>query len=227
MSSHRRSKMIASELSPLEALDAIRSIPEWLRAVSNTASHLRRNLDALEKEAVRFRIILHAAKEWRARGSLAAVRNEGSELVAGIGRSAAMMRRFQLAFERRCPGSDPAAAPTSIEAPTRFGSLTLAYVPVFVRLNGAPVSFTRIEERLLAALWTARGYPLSGAELTQRIWSNQPAPTALSVHISHLRKKLDASGVVIEFVRGAGYHLVLESEQAAGDQRIASASSSR
>jgi len=203
--------MNANELSSVEALDAIRSIPEWLRAVSNTATHLRRNLDVLEEEAVQFRTILDSAKERRAPGSFAEVRSEGSELIAGIAQSAALMRRFQLAFERWCPASDPAAVPSSTEVPTRVGSLTLTYVPIFVRLNGAPLSFTRTEERLLAALWTARGSPLSGAELTHRIWSNQRVPQkTLSVHISHLRKKLDEFGVVIEFIQGAGYRLVLE-----------------
>jgi DNA-binding response OmpR family regulator len=118
------------------------------------------------------------------------------------------MRRFQLAFELRCPASIPAT-----DVPTRIGTLTLTYVPVFVRLNGAPVSFTRTEERLLAALWTARGTALAGAELTHRIGSNQRVPErALSVHVSRLRKKLDEFGVTIEFVRGTGYRLVLESE---------------
>ena len=204
--------MNANELSSVEALDAIRSIPEWLRAVSNTATHLRRNLDVLEEEAAQFRIILDSAKERRPPGSFAEVRNEGSELIAGIGQSAALMRRFQLAFERWCPANDPAAAPSSTELPTRVGSLTLTHVPVFVRLNGTPLSLTRTEERLMAALWTARGSALSGAELTHRIWSNQRVPQkTLSVHLSHLRKKLDEFGVVIEFIQGAGYRLVFES----------------
>lgn len=202
--------MNANELSSIDALDAIRSIPEWLRVVSNTASHLRRNLDVLEKEAAQFRIVLNSAKERRAPRSLAAVRSEGSELITGIGQSAALMRRFQLAFERRCPAGDP-TAPSSTEIATRVGSLTLTYVPVFLRPNGAPVSFTRLEERLLAALWATQGAALSGAELTRRIWSNQRAPQkTLRVHVSRLRKKLDEFGIVIEFIRGTGYRLVFE-----------------
>jgi hypothetical protein len=207
--------MNASKLLSIEALDAIRSIPDWLRAVSNTASHLRRNLEVLEREAGQFRTILDSTQKFRAPGSFAEVRTEASELVAGIGESATMMRQFQLAFERRCPASDR-AAPSSSEVPTRIGSLTLTYVPVFVRLDGAPVAFTRIEERLLAALWTARGTALSGAELTHRIWSNERVPKALSVHISRLRRKLDEFGVVVEFVRGAGYRLSIDSETRGG-----------
>lgn len=198
--------MNTSERSSVEALNAIRTIPEWLRAASDTASELRRNLDLLEKEAAQFRTILDSAKERRMHGSFAKVRTEASDLIAGIGDSAALMRQFQSAFEHRCPANDPAT-----EVPTRVGTLTLTYVPAFVRLNGDPVSFTRTEERLLAALWSARGSALSGAELTDRVWSKPLLQKTLSVHISNLRKKLDDFGIVIEFNREVGYRLVLES----------------
>ena len=198
--------MNTSERSSVEALNAIRSIPEWLRAASNTASELRRNLDLLETEAAQFLTILDSAKERRMHASLAKLRAEGSDLIAGIGDSAALMRGFQSAFEHRCPANDP-----GMEVPTRVGTLTLTYVPVFVRLNGDPVSLTRTEERLLAALWTARGSALSGAELADRLWSKPRLQKTLSVHISNLRKKLDDFGIVIEFNREVGYRLVPES----------------
>jgi hypothetical protein len=209
--------MNANEVSSEEALDTIRSIPEWLRAVSDTATLLRRNLDLLENDAARFRSILDSTREQRRSGSVAEIRNEGSGLIAGIAQSAAFMRRFQAALERWCPASAPATASASTELPTHVGSLTLTYVPAFERPNGAPLSFTRTEERLLAALWAARGSALSGAELTARVWWRQRVPQkTLSVHLSHLRKKLDEFGVVIEFVQGGGYRLVLESEATRG-----------
>jgi hypothetical protein len=204
--------MNISEISSLEALDAIRSIPEWLRAVSNTASHLRRTLDVLEMDAAQFRTILESGKERLAPGSLAEIRSEGSELIAAIGQSAALMRRFQLAVEYRCPTSVP-APPSSTEVPDRVGTLTLTYVPVFVRINGASVSFTRKEERLLAVLWSARGSTLSSTELAHRIWSRQRVPQkTLSVHLARLRSKLEEFGIAIELIRGSGYRLVLASE---------------
>jgi len=208
----RRSKMNTNEPSAIGALDTIQNIPEWLRAVSNTATHLRRDLDLLEERAARFRTILDSARQRRALGLLAELRNEGSGLIAAIAQSAALMRRFQAAFERWCPASAPATASASTELPTRVGSLTLTYVPVFERPNGALLSFTRTEERLLAALWAARGSTVAGAELTARVWRSQRVPQkTLSVHLSHLRKKLDEFGVIIEFVQGAGYRMVLES----------------
>jgi len=212
--------MNANEVSSEEALDTIRSIPEWLRAVSDTATHLRRSLDLLENDAARFRSILDSTKERRRPGSVAEIRNQGSGLIAGIAQSAALMRRFQAALERWCPASAPAAATASTELPARVGSLTLTYVAVFERPNGAPLSFTRTEERLLAALWAARGSAVSGAELTARVWSSQHAPQkTLRVHLSHLRKKLDEFGVLIEFIQGAGYRLCSKREQRAGDER--------
>ena len=209
--------MNTNEPSSVEALDTIGSIPEWLRAVSNIATHLRSNLDVLENEAARLRTILDSTRERRGHGSLTKLRNETSRLLVRIAQSAALMRRFQVAFERWCPASDSTASPPLMEVPTRVGTLTLTYVPTFARLNGPPLPFTRTEERLLAVLWTARGATVTGSELTHRVWSNQRVPQrTLAVHISHLRKKLDEFGVVIEFVQGAGYRLVLESEATRG-----------
>lgn len=204
--------MNADEVPPVYPLDTIPNIPEWLRAVANTASHLRRNLEALEKQAARFRSTLDSTREPRRPGSVPELRNQGSGLIAGITQTADLMRRFQLALERWCPASAPGTESASTALPSRVGSLTLTYVPVFERSNGDLLSFTRTEERLLAALWAAQGSTVSCAELTARVWSRQRVPQkTLSVHLSHLRKKLGEFGVVIEFVQGAGYRLVLES----------------
>lgn len=203
--------MNANELSSVDALESIQSIPEWLRSVSITATYLRKKLDELEREAAGFRSILDSSAKDRVPRSLVEIRNEGTKLITGIALSASSMRRFQAAFERWCPAGEQLVTASWSDVAPRVGSLTLTYIPVFARLNGSPLSLTRMEERLLAALWTARGSTLSGAELAQRIWPNQNVPQkTLSVHMSHLRKKLDEFGIIIEFIQGAGYRLVLD-----------------
>ncbi|MCC6070985.1 response regulator [Massilia sp. GCM10020059] len=74
-----------------------------------------------------------------------------------------------------------------------------------VTLDGKPVSLSRREFALLAALLHARGRVLSAAQLKDRLYdfSEEIESNALSVHIHHLRRKLGPG--LVETVRGMGY----------------------
>ena len=79
-----------------------------------------------------------------------------------------------------------------------------------VTRQGGEIALTETEWRLLAALVRRRGRVVPKAELVTEIWGAVDHATAhvLEVHLSALRRKLEASGPrLIHTVRGAGYVL--------------------
>ncbi|MDX6770898.1 MAG: response regulator transcription factor [Elusimicrobiota bacterium] len=79
-----------------------------------------------------------------------------------------------------------------------------------VRVGGAPVSLTRKEFDLLAALLGKSGRVLSVPYLLETVWGYDPADYndagTVEVHVSHLRKKLGARHAKhIVNVQGHGY----------------------
>lgn len=78
-----------------------------------------------------------------------------------------------------------------------------------VKAGRQPVSLTRKEFDLLAALLAHPGRVLSVSQLLQTVWGYDPAdyndPSTVEVHVSHLRRKLGARGRHIVNVIGHGY----------------------
>ena len=77
--------------------------------------------------------------------------------------------------------------------------------------NGQPLALTPTELRLLAFLVRHRGLVLSKPQLLSQVWGYDAFdPNVVEVHISALRRKLEASGPrVLETIRGLGYRLVV------------------
>ncbi len=79
-----------------------------------------------------------------------------------------------------------------------------------VKVGGKPVSLTRKEFDLLAALIEKAGKTLSVPYLLETVWGYDPAdyndPGTVEVHVSHLRKKLGPKlGKLVVNVLGHGY----------------------
>ena len=72
---------------------------------------------------------------------------------------------------------------------------------------GAPLELTATELRLLAYLVRQRGLVLSKHQLLTQVWGYDAYdPNVVEVHVSALRRKLEAHGPrILETVRGLGY----------------------
>jgi DNA-binding response OmpR family regulator len=98
--------------------------------------------------------------------------------------------------------------PVTAELPTGAGVFTMSLVPTLVMLDDKPVSLTRIEERLFARLWSARGAAVPPDELIVSAWlGRRVAMSTLQVHLYQLRRKLNKLGLAIERVGIRGYRL--------------------
>ncbi len=80
-----------------------------------------------------------------------------------------------------------------------------------VRVHGAPIALTKIEFDLLAALTENPNQVRTRDQLRERVWGGSwlADEHAVDVHMSNLRRKLDAPGDVamITTVRGVGYRI--------------------
>jgi DNA-binding response OmpR family regulator len=98
--------------------------------------------------------------------------------------------------------------PVTAELPTAAGVFTMSLVPTVIMLDERPVSLTRLEERLFARLWSAKGAPVRPEELIASAWLGRKVSTAtLQVHLSQLRRKLNKLGLALERVGPRGYRL--------------------
>jgi DNA-binding response OmpR family regulator len=91
------------------------------------------------------------------------------------------------------------------------GPLTVDPAARTAHLAGAPVTLTRREFDLLAALARQPGVVYRREHLVAEVWGTHDASAerTLEVHIGSLRAKLGAHEL-IETVRGVGYRLVAE-----------------
>jgi two-component system response regulator CpxR len=90
------------------------------------------------------------------------------------------------------------------------GSLTVNPHTRQAAVSGAPLELTSMEFDILDLLARAAGRAVSRDELSAAIYHREanPLERSLDVHISHLRRKLDAPGApTIRTVRGVGYQL--------------------
>ena len=78
--------------------------------------------------------------------------------------------------------------------------------------NSEPIDLTSLEFRIFRLLAKTPNKIFSRAEILDRIWGDSFSVTerAVDVHISHLRKKLDSTGVTIESVIGSGYRILVQ-----------------
>ena len=94
-----------------------------------------------------------------------------------------------------------------------LGSLKLDLHQLLLIADEEKIPLTSIEFRLLKALMQAPGKPLAREYLLERIWDMQGAfvdDNTLSVHIRHLREKLEkdpANPQILLTLRGVGYML--------------------
>ena len=77
--------------------------------------------------------------------------------------------------------------------------------------GGQPLDLTPTELRLLAFLVRHRGLVLSKSQLLSQVWGYDAYdPNVVEVHVSALRRKLEAHGPrILETIRGLGYRLVV------------------
>lgn len=119
-----------------------------------------------------------------------------------------LMARVQVMFRRPRPLSrDGSSTPHET-----FGPLSIDRAGRDVWLDGEPVSLTRTEFDLLAALSERPKVVLTRRQLIDRVWG--PAWVGdehlVDVHIGHLRRKLDddaADSRFVRTVRGVGYRM--------------------
>ena len=86
------------------------------------------------------------------------------------------------------------------------GDLLVDEGALSVTRAGQPVDLTAIEFKLLTVLVHNRSRVVSTSQLVDQVWGYDAEPHLLAVHMSSLRRKLEAHGPrIIHTVRGSGY----------------------
>jgi DNA-binding response OmpR family regulator len=117
-----------------------------------------------------------------------------------------LLARIRAVMRRRAGGP----AGTEGGGERRVGRLAIDPARFRATVDGTPISLTRIEFALLAALVEARGRVVTHARLLGAGWPGEPDPDPqwLKPHLARLRSKLEAAGgPVTSSVRGVGYRL--------------------
>lgn len=91
----------------------------------------------------------------------------------------------------------------------RCGELELNRLEQSLEREREPIALSRREFALLEFLMLHRGRCVSRTTLLERVWSGSDAgnTNVVDVYINYLRRKLGASGALIETVRGQGYRI--------------------
>ena len=124
------------------------------------------------------------------------------EMIARVSRS---IRAYR---SRRAGG-----ARASSEGMIRNGPLVCDMAAHCFRIYDRPLQLTNMEYRLLCVLIEHRGETVTGDELYREAWQEEGldgSRETLAVHLSHIRKKLDAQHTgykFLEVIRGVGYRL--------------------
>lgn len=98
----------------------------------------------------------------------------------------------------------------SSDATYRIGDLVVVDATRTVTRGGVEIDFTRTEYALLTVLCRSAGEVLSRKQLLQEVWGGYDyyADNVVEVHLSALRRKLEAHGPrIIHTVRSVGYVL--------------------
>jgi two-component system KDP operon response regulator KdpE len=116
-----------------------------------------------------------------------------------------LLARIRAVMRRRAAGVAEGGA-----GELRVAGLGIDLARFRATVDGVPLSLTRIEFALLAALVDARGRVVSHSRLLGAGWPREsdPDPQWLKPHLARLRTKLEAAGGPLPAsVRGVGYRL--------------------
>jgi two-component system, OmpR family, response regulator CpxR len=104
----------------------------------------------------------------------------------------------------------PSVAET--EAPVEVSGVRIEPASRRVSFEGRPVDVTTIEYDILDTLMRSAGRVVSRDDLMRRLYGRESTPfdRSIDVHVSHLRKKLEAPRELIQTVRGVGYQFAVE-----------------
>jgi DNA-binding response OmpR family regulator len=105
-----------------------------------------------------------------------------------------------------------ASTDSTTTQPRVFGALSIDIDGREVHLDGVPVTLTRTEFDVLAALSSRPGAVLSRRQLLEAVWSDSwiGNDNIVDVHVGHLRRKLGdnpAEPRYVNTVRGVGYRM--------------------
>jgi two-component system, OmpR family, response regulator CpxR len=121
--------------------------------------------------------------------------------------AAELLARIRAVQRRVCPSTAP--QPAALEV----GDLRLDTRAQQASHGDSSLDLTPTEFAILEVLVRARGRVVSRDELSAVLYQRQATPfeRSLDMHVSHLRRKLDAvAGIEIRTVRGLGYTCVIE-----------------
>jgi two-component system response regulator CpxR len=98
------------------------------------------------------------------------------------------------------------------DLPVEVSGLRLEPASRRVSFQGRYLEVTTIEYDILDTLMRSAGRVVSRDDLMRRLYGREATPfdRSIDVHVSHLRKKLDAPRELIQTVRGVGYQLAAE-----------------
>lgn len=132
---------------------------------------------------------------------VAALENGADDYVTKPFSSAELLARLAAIQRRRKATDEPLVA---------LGKLVMDWSKREVTLSGEPLKLTPIEYHLLRLLAQHPGRILIQKQILRDIWGPNAAEQAqyLRVYVSHLRRKIDGSGVEIRNEPGIGYRLV-------------------
>jgi DNA-binding response OmpR family regulator len=121
-----------------------------------------------------------------------------------IARMRAMLRRPR---HVRSAGADSTTTPARV-----FGALSIDIDGREVHVGGVPVTLTRTEFDVLAALSSRPGAVLSRRQLLEAVWGDSwiGNDNIVDVHVGHLRRKLGdnpAEPRYVNTIRGVGYRM--------------------
>ena len=148
-------------------------------------------------------------------------RNEEPDRIAGLDAGAddyiaKPLRPHELLARVRAVLRRTAQRPVAMEASIAVGDIELRPQAREVWKNGAPVETTSFEFDILDVLMRMAGRVVSRDDLAAVLYHREATPyeRSIDVHISHLRRKLEAGGhPLIRTVRGVGYQFVTEAQR--------------
>jgi DNA-binding response OmpR family regulator len=121
-----------------------------------------------------------------------------------------LVARIRAMLRRPRGGVPSARGGAEVDAPLRFGELTIEPGRREVRLQGEEVPLTALEFDLLAALASRPGFVFGRDRLLERVWGEAyfGGDHVVDVHIANLRKKIEvdpSNPIYVQTVRGVGY----------------------
>jgi DNA-binding response OmpR family regulator len=105
----------------------------------------------------------------------------------------------------------------AMDQPDRYGSLERRPGDPRFWFGNTPLEFSRREHEVFEILWDRRGRLVSKADVLKQIdpTGKEIADAAVEVYVHRLRRKIEGTGVSISTLRGFGYLLRAEGENAA------------